>query len=145
MAVRWRLVAIGMLIAAAGVLFMADRVNEKIERRSAIREAQNQPLLKEVNLIIDSLLGCYQIDPKWIKSWNVLTPDKKFIREEHSIFVPSDFISLDFNHDLSRELAKYDVQVVATERTKESTVSMHIISNKMVIESLSFVVKRSLP
>ena len=123
---------------------MANRITEKIESKSASKVALARPLLRQINTVIDSLLNRYQIDSKWIKSWSVLTQNRRFIREQKSIFVPPDFISLDFNHDLSRELARFDVHVVATERTKESTVSMHIVSNDMIIESISFVVQRDL-
>ena len=143
-AIRWRLVAVGMLAVSSLVLFMASRVSEKTEKKSALKEVQARPLLAQVNSVIDTLFDRYQIDPKWVKTWNVFTPGKKFIREERRVYVPPRFISLDFNHDLSRTLADYGVQVVATERTKESTVSMHILNDGMIIESISFVVKRDL-
>ncbi len=143
-AVRWRVVAAGMLTVAALVLFMANRVTEKIEAISALKEVQARPLLSQIGKVVDTLFERYQIDTRWVKSWRVLTPDKKFIREERRVYVPPRFISLDFNHDLSRELAAHNVRVVATERTKESSVSMHIIKDGMVIESITFVLRRDL-
>ena len=126
------------------VLFMANRVTDKIEKKAVLKEVLARPLLKEVDTIIDTLLDRYQIDRKWVNSWSVWTPEKRFIREERRIYVPPSFISLDFNHDLSRALAKYDVRVVATERMKESTVSMHVLNDGMIIESILFVVNREL-
>jgi len=133
-----------MLTVAALVLFMANRVTEKIEAISALKEVQARPLLSQIGKVVDTLFERYQIDTRWVKSWRVLTPDKKFIREERRVYVPPRFISLDFNHDLSRELAAHNVRVVATERTKESSVSMHIIKDGMVIESITFVLRRDL-
>ncbi len=143
-AVRWRLVAVGILAVSSLVLFMAGRVSERVEKNSALKKAQARPLLTQVNEVVDTLLDQYEVDPKWVKTWSVFTPNKKFIREERRVYVPPSFISLDFNHDLSRALAKYDVQVVATERTRESTVSMHILNDGMIFESIGFVVKRDL-
>lgn len=134
----------GMLAVCSLVLFMANRVTEKIEKKSALKEAQARPMLQRVNGAVDTLLERYRIEDRWIKSWSVFTPARKFIREERRIYVPPRFISLDFNHDLSDMLSQYDVRVVATERTKESTVSMHVINDGMIIESLSFVLKREL-
>jgi hypothetical protein len=143
-AIRWRVVAVGMLVTGSLVLFMANRVTEKIEKKSALREAQSHPLSKPIANAIDTLLHRYQIKNRWVKSWNVLTPDRRLIRSERRVYVPPRFISLDFNHDLSRELARFGARVVATERTKESTVSMHVVVDGMIVESIIFVLKRDL-
>lgn len=133
-----------MLAVGSLVLFMANRVTDKIDLKNARKETQFRPLLGQVNKVIDTLLERHQVDIKWVKSWSVFAPGKKFIRVERRVYVPPRFISLDFNHDLGRELARFDLRVVATERTKESTVSMHIINNGMVIESITFVLNRDL-
>ena len=141
-AIRWRLVVAGMLAVGSLVLLMANRVTEKIEKKTALKAAQARPLLQLVNAAVDTLLDRDRIDEKWVKSWSVFTPTRKFIREERRIYVPPRFISVDFNHDLADMLSKYGVRVVATERTRESTVSMHVINDGMIIESISFVLKR---
>jgi hypothetical protein len=133
-----------MLAVGSLVLFMANRVTDKIDLKNARKETQFRPLLGQVNKVIDTLLERHQVDIKWVKSWSVFAPGKKFIRVERRVYVPPRFISLDFNHDLGRDLARFDLRVVATERTKESTVSMHIINNGMVIESITFVLNRDL-
>lgn len=143
-AIRWRLVVAGMLAVGSLVLLMANRVTEKIEKKTALKAAQARPLLQLVNAAVDTLLDRDRIDEKWVKSWSVFTPTRKFIREERRIYVPPRFISVDFNHDLADMLSKYGVRVVATERTRESTVSMHVINDGMIIESISFVLKREL-
>lgn len=133
-----------MLAVGSLVLLMANRVTEKIEKKTALKAAQARPLLQLVNAAVDTLLDRDRIDEKWVKSWSVFTPTRKFIREERRIYVPPRFISVDFNHDLADMLSKYGVRVVATERTRESTVSMHVINDGMIIESISFVLKREL-
>lgn len=143
-ALRLRVVVAVMLAACSVVLLMANRVAEKVERKSVLRETEVRPLLQEINHIIDTLLDRYRVNPKWVASWGVFSRDRRFIREERRVYVPPRFISLDFNHDLSRELAKYDARVVATERTKELSVSMHIILKGMIVESITFVLKRDL-
>lgn len=133
-----------MLVVSALVLFMANRVTEKIEQKSSLREVQLRPLLQQVNEVVDTLLDRFQVDRKWVTSWNVFARDKGFIRQERRVYVPSKFVSLDFNHDLARELAPYGVRVIASERTREMSVSMHMIHERMVIESITFVLKRDL-
>ncbi len=141
---RIRVIAAVMLAACSLVLLMAEKVTETIEKRSLQREQQARPLLQQINLVIDTLLDRYQIEPKWVTSWGVYSRDRRFIRQERRAYVPPRFISVDFNHDLGRELAKYDVRVVGTERTKEMAVSMHMIHDGMVVESITFVLKRDL-
>jgi hypothetical protein len=53
-------------------------------------------------------------------------------------------VSLDFNHDLSRELSGVSARLIASERTKESAVSMHIVVDDMIVETLVFVLNRDL-
>jgi hypothetical protein len=131
-----------MLGAGSLVLFMANRITGKIEEKAGA--FRSRPVLRTVNEVVDTLLERHRIDLSWMKSWSVFTPDRRFIREERRIQVPARFISLDFNHDLSRKLAQYDLAVVATERTKESAVVMHVIDRGMVIQSLKFVLNRDL-
>jgi hypothetical protein len=133
-----------MLVVGALVLLMANRVSEKIEEKSKLKEAHARPLQLIVDTVLDTLFDHYEIQPRWIQSWNVLTPNRKFVRTERRIYVPPEFVSIDFNHDLSHELLPYDLQVVATERTKESTVSMHVMHAGMVVESITFIVRRDL-
>lgn len=133
-----------MLVVSALVLFMANRVTEKIEQKSSLREVQLRPLLQQVNEVVDTLLDRFQVDRTWVTSWNVFTRDKRFIRQERRVYVPSKFVSLDFNHDLARGLSPYGVRVIASERTREMSVSMHMIHEGMVIESITFVLKRDL-
>jgi len=139
-----RLLIIGALAAATVVLLLSMRVRDKVEDRTLLDEANARPLLQAIDARVDSLLDRYNIQQAWRKSWIVTTPSKKFIRKERRITVPSRFVSLDFNHDLSRELSGVSARLIASERTKESTVSMHIMVDDMIVETLVFVLNRDL-
>jgi hypothetical protein len=139
-----RLLIIGALAAATVVLLLSMRVRDKVEDRTLLDEANARPLLKAIDARVDSLLDRYNIQQAWRKSWIVTTPGKKFIRKERRITIPSRFVSLDFNHDLSRELSGVSARLIASERTKESAVSMHIVVDDMIVETLVFVLNRDL-
>jgi hypothetical protein len=139
-----RLLIVGALAAATVVLLLSMRVRDKVEDRTLLDEANARPLLQAIDARVDSLLDRYTIQQAWRKSWIVTTPGKKFIRKERRITVPSRFVSLDFNHDLSRELSGVSARLIASERTKESTVSMHIMVDDMIVETLVFVLNRDL-
>jgi CO dehydrogenase/acetyl-CoA synthase epsilon subunit len=133
-----------MLAVVALVLFALDKSTERTSQASLEKHSPARPLLSQIDSVVDTLFNSYQIDASEVKSWSVFTRDKRFIRKARRVFVRPEFVSLDFNHDLSRQLSEFGVRVVATERTKESTVSMHIISEGMVVETITFVLKRDL-
>ncbi|HCV42361.1 MAG TPA: hypothetical protein DGH68_02670 [Bacteroidetes bacterium] len=141
-AIRWRVVA--MLAVVALMLFALDKSTDRTSRLSAGKQVPSRPSLNQIDVVIDTLFNRYQIDARGAKSWSVFARDKRFIRKERRVYVPPQFISLDFNHDLSRQLSDFNARVVATERTKESTVAMHIVSDGMVVETITFVLKRDL-
>jgi hypothetical protein len=144
LSLRLRLMILGALALAAVVLLLALRVRDKVEARTLMSEAAARPVLVEIDARVDSLLDRHDIKQEWRKSWTVTNPAKKFIRKERRIFVPARFVSLDFNHELSRELSGLHARLVATERTRESTVTMHILVDETIIESLVFVLNRDL-
>ena len=133
-----------MLSVTALVLFALDQSTERITQPSPGKQIPPRPLLNQIDSVIDTLFNRYQIDGERAKSWSVFGRDKRFIRKERRVYVPPKFISLDFNHDLGRRLSDFNARVVATERTKESTVSMHVLNDGMIIESILFVVNREL-
>ena len=94
---------------------------------------------------IDALLQRENIRREWIRSRQVKTPEKKFIRLERRVFVPRSFLSLKFNLELSRQLARYGARVVATEHTRENIVTMHVIVAGLIVQSLAFVESPDLP
>ena len=140
---RLRVVLVGGLAACAAVLFLVDRLAPNAGNNPS-PVASPDSLEKKVHSVVDSLLASHQIRKEWVKTWQVRTPDKRFIRTERRVLVPPEFVSLDFNLDLNRSLSEYGVRTAATERTKESTVTMHIMIRGHVIQSLVFVMKPDL-
>jgi hypothetical protein len=151
-AIQRRLIVAGLLVIGALVLIPATRLadqSEKHERggRSGARQTghASQSVRKEIDAVIDTLLMKYRIEKEWVKSWQVQTPEKGFLRSERRVLVPPDFVSLSFNLDLNRMLSDYGARAIASERTKESIVTMHVVKESTVLETLSFVVTNELP
>jgi hypothetical protein len=122
----------GILAACALVLFAVDRYVPMPAMRTPSVESA-------IATDIDALLQRENIRREWMKTRQVRTPEKRFIRLERRIAVPADFLSLKFNLELSRLLSKYGARVVATEHTRESYVTMHVIVTGMVVQSLAFL------
>jgi len=139
--VHARLVLAGALALAAMVLFLLDRSDtpSRSERTAAVKAD-----LQEVDRVVQRLFTRYGIRKEWVRTWQVRGPDRSFLRTERKVFVPPAFVSVAFNRDLSAALEGLGATAVATEHTRENTVTMHIKTGGTIIESITFVVKRDL-
>jgi hypothetical protein len=88
---------------------------------------------------IDSLCPLYAIDARLIRSWKATAAGEPTGRIEEKIPVGPGFRSLEFNHALAARIAPFGAGVVATERSKENSVTMHVVRGGMTIRSLWFV------
>jgi len=88
---------------------------------------------------IDSLCPLYGIDARSIRSWKATAAGGPTGRIEEKIPVAPGFRSLEFNHALAGSIARFGATVVATERSKENSVTMHIVRSGATIRSLWFV------
>lgn len=89
--------------------------------------------------IIDSLFVKYDINPNSVSTWQMHVPGRKFVRTEQKVIVNPDFVSMSFNQELNRLVSDVGARAIATERTKESTVTVHVVKGHHVIHSISFV------
>ena len=88
---------------------------------------------------IDSLCHLYAIDARLVRSWNATAAGEPTGRIEEKIPVDPGFRSLEFNHALAARIAPFGAGVVATERSKENSVTMHVVRGGATIRSLWFV------
>lgn len=88
---------------------------------------------------IDSLCPLYGIDVSRARTWKATAAGVPTGRIEEKIPVPPGFRSLEFNHALAVRIAPFGAGIVATERSKENSVTMHVVRGGTTIRSLSFV------
>jgi hypothetical protein len=136
-ALRRRLVIAAGLALCALALTAAGKIaggNPRPETPAARRAA-------EAGLVraIDSLCPLYGIDRGLIRTWKATAAGEPTGRIEEKIPVGAGFRSLEFNHALSSGIAPFGAGVVATERSKENSVTMHIVFGGVTVRSLSFV------
>jgi hypothetical protein len=101
---------------------------------SARREAE-----EGIVRTVDSLCTLYGIDRGLIRTWKATAAGEPTGRIEEKIPVAAGFRSLEFNHALASGIARFGAGVVATERSKENSVTMHIVCGGVTVRSLSFV------
>lgn len=131
---RMKLIAIGVLGACAVGLVLLDMVLNPGDRTSSPHP--DHPVLAG---IIDSLFVKYGVNPNSVSTWQIHVPGRKFVRTEQKVLVAPDFISMSFNQELNSLVSDAGARAIATERTKESTVTVHIVKDRHVIHSISFV------
>jgi hypothetical protein len=136
---RRKMLLAALLGAAALILFLLERLSAPVSGftpRLAVGGAEGQPAFQEA---IDTLLVRHGIQRSSVRTWRVLSGDKKPLRLEQRVSVPREFRSLIFNYELNRRLEGFGAHVVGTERTKEQTVTMHIVYRGMTVRSIAFV------
>jgi hypothetical protein len=89
--------------------------------------------------VIDTVLARHGIPRSAVRIWRVQAPDRRLLRVERRIAVPPEFVSVRFTHDLSLAVAPFGARAVATERTRENTVTVHIRKDGVVLQSLALV------
>jgi len=98
-----------------------------------------QDALERAAAALDSLLRQSGAGEGTARTWIAKAGGAPTGRTEQRITVPRSFRSLEFNHALARRLAPLGMSVVATERSRENTVTMHIVRGGVTIRSVSFV------
>ena len=88
--------------------------------------------------VVDSLLHRFGVATDDVRTWGAKAAGEPTGRIEERIPVPPSFRSLEFNHALARRLAPLGMSVVATERSRENAVTMHIVREGVTMRSLQF-------
>ncbi len=92
-----------------------------------------------VDNAVTTLLAQQGVAPGTVRTWRVSSPRRQEFRIEQRVRVSPDFVSIEFNHALGAALAPYDIRVSATERTREHSVTMHLVLQGAVIRTITFV------
>jgi hypothetical protein len=92
-----------------------------------------------VTAAIDSLCPLFGVDASLARTWKASAAGVQTGRIEERIPVPPGFRSLEFNHALAVRIAPLGAGIVATERSKENSVTMHVVRGGTTIRSISFV------
>ncbi len=135
-----RLGIVVVLTVMAVLLYLLDtRSGETVVRGVG----QASPSTRDgVQAIVDSLLTQYGIPRSSVRTWNILSVDKRPIRVAQQIEVPRAFPSLIFNAQLQRLLEPIEAHVFATERSSDNIVTMHIVWRGQTVRSLTLLLTR---
>jgi hypothetical protein len=83
-------------------------------------------------------LAAHRIPSGTVRTRRVKTPAADFERVERRVTVSGDFVTVEFNRELNERVGAYGGRSFATERTKENTVSVHVLSGGTVVQTVLF-------
>jgi hypothetical protein len=136
---RRALTAASLGVAAFGLFLAEVLMPEGVVSgmRSAISSAQEAG----IQTAVDSMFVRYSIDRSKVRSWRVSTVDRRMARQEQRVPVSREFPSLVFNYELKRMMENVGASVVATERSTDNSVTMHIVCNRLTVRSITFTLE----
>jgi hypothetical protein len=135
---KLRLILAGVLALCAITLAAAERLvgtRGPQEETAGARQAAEA----RIGATLDSLLLRYDVSRGEVRVWRPTVAGKPAARLDSRVLVGPGFLSVNFNHDLNRRLAGTGAHVVATERSKDRTVTMHIVRGGATMRSIAFV------
>ncbi len=133
--VRLAVLAVVLAIAVPLIALM-------ISNRSANPAETSMAVAPGVEVVIQKLLLRFQVDNKSIRTRKVPSGDGKFVRIERRVTVAPDFNAMSFNHELNNAVASLGASAIATEKSADKTVTVHVKKNGVIVESIIFVVKK---
>lgn len=133
--VRLVVLAIVLVIAVPLIVLL-------ISNRAASPAETSMAVAPSVEVVIQKLLLRYQIDDKSIKTRKVASGDGKFVRIERRVVVAPEFNAMSFNHELNNAVALLGANAMATEKSEDKTVTVHVKKSGVIVESIIFVVKK---
>lgn len=134
--VRVRVILASLLAASAVLLILLNTLQGRIEERRRTTDESVQNILLSIDRTIGRELRSHGIDNSRVRARNIVTPDRSFMRVERTVVIPDDFVTVSFNRDLNEALGVLGARAVATERTRGDIVSIHVIREGTVIQSL---------
>jgi len=132
-AIRWRLVAAILL----GICAIALGTAQLMEGPDTRTQRWVRPTDARISAILDSLYGRFGVDRSTIRSRAVKAGGVLTGRKEQRVLVARDFDAIQFNVALGRAHSGTGAHVVASEQSREATVTMHIVSSGTTIWSVS--------
>ena len=125
-------VAAGLGLLAIALVIITSRTDSPQTGASI-----NRPLVSSVDSLVDAFLRKQGIDRKKERKWTVRSPDGAVIRMERRIQVSRELISLELNRSLSEAVAPWGGHVAGSERTKESTVVLHVVIDGTIVHTMT--------
>lgn len=85
---------------------------------------------------VDAVCRAFGIPAKAVRARPVKDRQGKVLRTEYRVRAPRDLSAAEFNADLSVRMEPFGARVVGTERTRDRTVTLHVIRDEETVLSV---------
>jgi len=128
-----RLSASVVLACLAVALFILNRE----EQVKAPQELQREFLVsaRAIDKGVDDILDRFGVEKTWIRK-KQLTADERFTRVERRVVIPPSIIPAMVNREMNLLAHRFQGRAVATENLRENTVTIQIILDRSVIQTV---------
>ncbi len=127
------LLSVTLAVIAVG-LFILNREAEVKTPAELEREfiLSSSAIDKEVDLVLDQ----FGIEKTWVRKREISDPGGRFRRVERRVAVPPDVLPAMLNRELNSLARRFRGRAVATENLKENSVTIQIILQQTVIQTV---------
>jgi hypothetical protein len=134
---RIRLIAVGILIVIG--LLLAAAIG--------LRDVGTSPSGDQINFHLDTavktVLVQFGIDEQSVRNRSITSASGSFVRMEKRILVKPDFPTLGFNRALREAVAERGASVVASEKSDDKSVTLHVKTNGAIVLSIVLIAKKA--
>lgn len=135
-------IALTVLLAGAAVaLFILNRRPEPAPPPDPQAEVRT---LETLDRQVDDVLQAFGVEKDWVKRKEYVDSAKEFRRIERRVLVPPEIIPAAMNRELNILAHQYQGRAVATENMKENTVTIHLLVDGTIVQTIILKVHPSL-
>ncbi|MFI5252782.1 MAG: hypothetical protein ACHQQQ_10165 [Bacteroidota bacterium] len=126
-----------VLLAGAGIgLFMMQKPKLVPIVQKPVEQKDWHTDLPVIDSEIDTILVHFGIEKTWLKKKQYPIPETNLSRVERKIELPLDILPVQMNQVLNTMVHKYNARAIASENSKEHLVTIHVVLNGYVIQTL---------
>ncbi|HTK82008.1 MAG TPA: hypothetical protein VL633_06930 [Bacteroidota bacterium] len=131
-----RLVLTVALAAAAFGMYLMSRTGSRQPEAPPPKQEPSQASLSELDREVDAVLSKFKVDRAWVHKAAIPIPNSSLKRIERRIVIPPDIAPVQMNVSLNDMAKRYNARAVASENTKENTVTIHIELDGFLVETI---------
>lgn len=124
----------GTFALVAVYLFILNRNGESEPPPKFHRELDQ--MAQAIDIEVDGVLENFGIEKAWVRRREINDRENHFLRIERRVAVPPRIVPIMVNRELNVLARRYHGRAVATENLKENSVTIHIILNQRVIQTV---------
>jgi hypothetical protein len=128
-------IVVSVLLAAAAVSLYVFSSQTTIPPPRAA-ECDFASVLDSIDKQVDAVLASYGVEPSSVKRKEFVEPEERFVRVERRVLIPPTVIPATVNRDLNLLARQYRGRAVATENLRENSVTIHILVQENVVQTV---------